>query len=121
MQITALGSEVYIVNKICFFPVLNHTCGEKTKPNLSELLTYSNSWSTQWKNIGIKLGLSPPNLDEIFMNGKFVSDYCREMLIKWTRTSPNACYCKLVTALDELILKEAAYKVAKDKLTAPHN
>ena len=99
----------------------NHTCGVKTKADLSELLTYSNSWLTEWENIGIKLGLTPLKLKEIFMNGKFVSDYCREMLIEWTRSTLNACYCKLVTALYELTLKEAAYKVAKDKLTAPHN
>lgn len=99
----------------------SHTCGESTKANLSELLTYSNSWLTEWENIGIKLGLSPLKLKEIFMNGKFVTDYCRDMLIEWTRTTSNACYCKLVTALYELILKEAAYKVAKDKLTAPHS
>ena len=99
----------------------NHTCGKNTKADLSELLTYSYSWLTEWENIGIKLGLTPLKLKEIFVNGKLVTDYCREMLIEWTRSSPNACYCKLVKALDELTLKEAAYEVAKDKLTASRN
>ena len=99
----------------------NHTCGVKTKADLSELLTYSNSWSTEWESIGIKLGLSPLKLREIFMDRRLVTDCCLYMLLEWTRSTANACYCKLVTALYELTLKEAAYEVAKDKLTAPHN
>ena len=100
----------------------NHTCDVSTKADISELLTYSKSWSTEWESIGIKLGLSPLKLKEIFMDRRLVTDCCRYMLLEWTRSAitANACYCKLVTALDELTLKEAAYRLAKDKLTGPH-
>ena len=98
---------------ICF-TVSNHTC---TKADISDLLTYANSWSTEWEVIGLKLGLSPLKLKEIFMDRRLVTDCCRYMLLEWKRSAPNVCYCELVTALDELDLKDAAYRLAKDTLT----
>ena len=95
----------------------NHICDVSTKADVSDLLTYANSWSTEWEVIGLKLGLSPLKLKEIFMDRRLVTDCCRYMLLEWTRSVPKACYCKLVTALDELDLKEAAYRLAKDNLT----
>ena len=100
-----------------WFTVSSHTCDVCTRANISELLTYANSWSTKWEVIGLKLGLSPLKLNEIFMDHRLVTDCCRYMLLEWTRSAPNSCYCKLVTTLDELDLKYAAYRLAKDTLT----
>ena len=101
--------------------VSGHTCGEDTKADLGELLTYStDNWSTEWESIGIKLGLSPQKLKVISMDRQWVNERCREMLMDWLRVAPNACYCKLVTALYELNFKVAGYKLAKDKLTGPN-
>ena len=101
------------------FTVSGHACGENTKADLSELLTHcTDNWSTEWESIGIKLGLSPQKLQVISVNRHYrVNDCCREMLIQWMKSVPNTCYCKLVTALYELNLKEAACKLAEDKLT----
>ena len=98
----------------------SHTCDVSTKADISDLLTYANNWSTEWEVIGLKLGLSSLKLKEIFMDRRLVTDCCRYMLLEWTRSAPNACYCKLVNALDELDLKEAACRLAKDKLTGQH-
>ena len=97
-----------------------HTCDANTRADLSDLLTYSSSWSTEWESIGIKLGLSHHKIKEIFMNRRMVNDCCRDMLIEWTRSTTNACYCKLVAGLVELDLKEAAYQLAKNTLSTAH-
>jgi len=49
------------------------------------------------------------------MNHPFrVQDCCHQMLLLWSRVDPINCYCKLVTALDQLNMKKAANKLAKE-------
>ena len=86
-----------------------------TPADLSELLVYSQDWTTEWWSIGVKLGLPVQQLEEIRMNHPFrVQDCCHQMLLLWSRVDPINCYCKLVTALDQLNMKKAANKLAKE-------
>ena len=101
--------------------VSDHTCGEDTKADISELLNYcTDNWSTEWESIGIKLGFTSQKLKAISMDYRRVNHCCRQMLIEWIRSASNPCYCKVVTALDKLNLKNDAYKLAKDKLNIPN-
>ena len=86
-----------------------------TPADISELLVYSKDWTTEWWSIGVKLGLPVQQLEEIRMNHPFrVQDCCHQMLLLWSRVDPINCYCKLVTALDQLNMKKAANKLAKE-------
>ncbi|XP_065903634.1 uncharacterized protein [Dysidea avara] len=85
-----------------------------TPVDISELLVYSQDWTTEWWSIGVKLGLPVQRLEEIRIDHRRVQDCCHQMLLLWSRADPTSCYCKLVTALDQLNMKEAAMRLAKE-------
>ena len=72
-----------------------------TVPSLRDLSRYiTPSYSTEWKSIGIELGLSNAKLKEIKADYHNVKECCNEMLAEWLCVDTEASWEKLLTALE---------------------
>ena len=58
------------------------------------------SYGREWKQIGIELGLSYPQLKEIKADNHNVKECCNEMLAVWLNVDTKASWKKLFAAIE---------------------
>lgn len=72
-----------------------------TAPSLRDLYRYvTPSYATEWKQIGIELGLSAVKLKEIRVENIKVKDCCNEMLEEWLCVDTKASWKRLFNAIE---------------------
>ena len=57
-------------------------------------------YATEWREIGIELGLPNAKLKEIYVDSKNVKQCCNDMLAEWLCVDTEASWKKLFSAID---------------------
>ena len=89
-----------------------HTC-EWNKPKLKDLSLYSKQILSEWKEIGLKLGIHRHDISVIECNKTEESKKCFEMLKTWLERTVSPCWCHFTQALTDVRLYEAAQEAQK--------
>ena len=89
-----------------------HTC-EWNKPELKDLSLYSKQILSEWKVIGLILGIHKHDISVIECNKTEESKKCFEMLKTWLERTVSPCWCHFTQALIEVRLYEAAQEAQK--------
>ena len=72
---------------------------------------------SQWRHIGYTLGLQDCALNNVELNYSKVEEQAFNMLKLWIEKDANACYCKLISAMNgEGLFKEV--ETLKEKIEA---
>ena len=86
------------------------------------LLVEAVSNVTDWHTLGLKLGLTMSQLDEIEDTYRRVGRRKAEMFDVWLKSSPNASWADLITALKSMneytVASEIAVHYSEQSLTA---
>ena len=88
----------------CNFVVLKET------PTHRMLSRITGDLTDHWRIIGYEL-LKPEDVKNIECTTASNVDKCLDMLIKWLESDPSASYSKLIDALDEHDLHNAAERI----------
>ena len=71
------------------------------RPSLEDLRQhFVPHYATQWKQIGILLGLDSQSLEDIEDNSTDFKQRCSQMLMRWLEMDPTASWQKLFTIID---------------------
>ena len=97
---------------LLFLAALDH---QQSKPELKELVRYSNKIARCWKQLALELSLSVEDVDVIDVNCVDVNDKCYEMFNTWLRRTCDSCWCQVANALKIVKLNEVAIE-AENKL-----
>ena len=85
-----------------------HDC-DKNKPELKDLVRFSDNISTCWKKVALHLNILKHKVDTIEMNHpNRVEDKCHEMLGFWLQTQISPCWCHFAEALSTVGLNDVA-------------
>ena len=72
---------------------------------------------SQWRQVGYTLGLQDSSLNSIELDYPEVGEQAFNMLKMWTEKDVEACYCKLISAMNgEGLVKEI--ETLKEKIEA---
>ena len=69
---------------------------------------------TDWHTLGLRLKIKPSILEEVEMNNRDVTGMKRAMLKRWLRSTPQAAWDDVVSAL-RMMDEERAAKAIEDK------
>ena len=85
---------------------------QQSKPELRELVRYSDKIVTCWKQLALELLLSPEVVDTIDADHPIhVNDKCYEMFNTWLRQTCDPCWCQVAGAFKMVKLYEAAREI----------
>ena len=87
----------------------------KEKPTHKMLSQITDILTADWRRIGYEL-LKPKYVKNIESTTKQSEEKCLDMLIKWLETDTSASYCKLIEALIECDLPNAANEIKEKAL-----
>ena len=85
----------------------------QSKPQLKELVHYSDKIVTCWKQLALQLSLSPEVVDRIDVNHSDVNDKCYHMFSSWLKRTCDPCWCQVASAFKMVKLNEAAGEIKK--------
>ena len=83
---------------------------QQSKPELKELVRYSDKIVTCWKQLALELSLSAEVVDRIDVNHVDVNNKCYEMFNTWLRQTCDPCWCQVANAFKMVKL----YKIATE-------
>ena len=84
---------------------------EPTTPTLLELQRFTPLYFTDWREIGVELGLTDAKLREIEMNyPRDVKRCCNKMFSGWLRVDTTASWEKLFTAIESSAVHDGSLK-----------
>lgn len=76
----------------------------------------------KWYDLGLKLELDPPYLEDTKATYKSDVNECRDcIMIKWMQSKEDASWRTLCSALSDLSYVNKAKKIGKDHPKKPHN
>ena len=84
---------------------------QQSKPELKELVRYSNRIAACWKQIALELSLSVNDVDVITVNHGDVNDKCYDMFKTWLERTCDPCWCQIANALRIVNLNKDAAEV----------
>ena len=85
----------------------------QSKPELRELVHYSDKIVTCWKQLALQLSLSPEVVDIIDLDYNKVKDKCYGMFKSWLMRTCDPCWCQVASAFKMVKLNEAAGEIEK--------
>ena len=86
---------------------------QRSKPELKELVLYSDKIVKCWNDFALQLSLSPEVVNRIDVNHIDVRNKCSNMFNTWLEMTPNSCWCQVVNAFKMVKLNEAAREIEK--------
>ena len=101
-------------NTVDFLVILSnvlHADHKQSKPELKELVRYSDKIVTCWKQLALQLSLSPEAVNIIDVNHVDVNDKCYDMFNTWLRQTCDPCWCQVADAFKMVKLNEAAREI----------
>ena len=97
------------VSKDNFLPSLGYHNCDINRPDLKNLLKFSDRISSHWKKIAIQLNIAQYKVNAIDMNNpNRIEDKCRDMLNHWLESQISPCWCHFVEALSIAGLNDVA-------------
>ena len=86
---------------------------QRSKPELRELVLYSDKIAKYWNEFALQLSLSSEAVNRIDVNHSDVRNKCFDMFKIWLERTPNPCWCQVVDAFKMVKLNEAAREIEK--------
>ena len=86
---------------------------QQSKPELKELVCYSDKIVTCWKQLALHLSLSSGVVDTIDVSHGDINDKCYHMFNTWLRQTCDSCWCQVASAFKMVKLNEAAGEIKK--------
>ena len=83
----------------------------QSKPELKELVQYSDKIVKCWKELALYLPLSPEVVDTIDVNNVDVKNKCYEVFNIWLRQTCDSCWCQVASVFKMVKLNEAAREI----------
>ena len=83
----------------------------QSKPELKELVKYSDKIVHCWKEFALHLPLSPYAANRVDVNNADVRNKCLEMFNIWLRQTHDSCWCQVASAFKMVELNEAAREI----------
>ena len=83
----------------------------KEKPTHRMLSRITSYLAADWKIVGYELLENPQDVDIIESTTASINNKCLDMLIKWLKSDTSASYSKLIDALNEHNLCNAAERI----------
>ena len=97
---------------ICILPnvatVADH---QQSKPELKELVHYSDKIVTCWEKVALELSLSAHEVDRINVDHSFVNKKCHNMFNTWLNQTCDPCWCQVANAFKMVGLNEVAREI----------
>ena len=84
---------------------------QQSKPELKELVRYSDHIVTCWRELALELSLSSEAIDTINVKPVDVKDKCYDMFNTWLRQTCDPCWCQVANAFKMVKLNEAAREI----------
>ena len=84
---------------------------QQSKPELKELVHYSDRVVTCWKQLALELSLSAEAVNIIDVNHVDVVNKCYDMFNTWLRQTCDPCWCQVANAFKMVKLNEAAREI----------
>ena len=85
----------------------------QSKPELKELVRYSDKIVTYWKQLALELSLSPETVNIIDANHVDVNGKCYDMFNTWLKQTCDPCWCQVADAFKMVKLNEVAREIKK--------
>ena len=99
-------------SKIYYIYIITNLDKLKRKPILQLLSRTKRHFATHWRDIGYELlTATPEDVQAIERTNKTEDEKCFDILKRWVETDANASYSKLIDALHEYDLNDAAKKI----------
>ena len=109
---------IILCSKIYYIYIITNLDKLKRKPILQLLSRTKRHFATHWRDIGYEfLTATPEDVQTIERTNKTEDEKCFDMLKRWVETDADASYSKLIDALHEYDLNDAAKKIM-DKIEA---
>ena len=86
---------------------------QQVKPELWELVHYSDKFVKCWKQLALNLSLSSHVVDAIDVNHVDVKDKCYDIFNTWLKQTCDPCWCQVANAFKKVELNEIAGKIEK--------
>ena len=83
----------------------------QSKPQLKELVRYSDKIVTCWKQLALELSLSAEVVNKIDANHVHIIDKCYDMFNTWLEQTRDSCWCQVASAFKMVKLNEAAGEI----------
>ena len=83
------------------------------KPQLKDLVHYSDKVVTCWKQLALQLSLSPQVVDIMDFDCSGINDKCYDMFSSWLKWTCDPCWCQVASAFRMVNLNEAAGEIEK--------
>ena len=99
--------------------ISNHKCDEN-KPELKELVRYSSSISTCWRDIALNFNISQDKISMIEANHPTdTKRKCYEMFETWLQLNTSPCWCDFIQALHIVGRNDIAEHITTTHLKQP--
>ena len=117
LYVPILSATVTPKQKKLIHLIGNHKCDKCTSPELKDLLKYSLSISTCWREIALNLNISQDRISTIEASYSTDAQKQRlEMFNTWLQSNSSACWCDFVQALNTVGRDDIAEKVTTTHL-----
>ena len=86
---------------------------QQSKPELRELVHYSDKLATCWRQLALELSLSPEDINIINANHNDIKNKCYYMFHTWLERTCDPCWCQVASAFEMVKLYAAAKEIEK--------
>ena len=86
---------------------------QQSKPQLKELVRYSDKIVTCWRQLALELSLSVEVVNKIDADRVHITDKCYDMFNTWLEQTCDPCWCQVASAFKMVKLNEAAGEVER--------
>ena len=96
----------------CILPnVATEADHQQSKPELRQLVHYSDKIVTCWKEVALELSLSTHEVDRINVDHSSVNKKCYDTFNTWLRQTCDPCWCQVANAFKTVGLNEVAREI----------
>ena len=110
------GYKEYKINNKVLNVYIYYIGHQRYKPQLKELLRYSDHMAPCWRHIALELDILDEVVEKINVDYPSVNDKCYGVFYTWLKRSTNnkLCWCRIVNAFKMAGLVDVAEQIEKD-------